>query len=122
VELRIDGQVGFDRLELDVRQLQRKLQQQSGALIFLLKYEVDSVEYASPVSGEATRQEVEQEVFLDLLAANHKYKKQAPHLAQGLIHLKEMQLEGRPEAELYTFAQELLGLDASNSVVEDLIS
>ncbi len=108
VELRIEGQVGFDRLELNVRQLQRQLQQLSGALIFLLKYEVNSVEYASPLSQEASHQEIEQEIFTDLLAANTKYKKRASELAQGLINLKDMQLEGRPEVDLYTFAQSLL--------------
>jgi DNA repair exonuclease SbcCD nuclease subunit len=108
VELRIGGQVGFDRLELNTRQLQRELQQLSGALIFLLRYEVETVEYASPLSQEATHQEIEQEVFTDLLAANTKYKKRASELSQGLIYLKEMQLEGRPEADLYTFIQGLL--------------
>ncbi len=108
VELRIDGQVGFDRLEFNVRQLQRELQQLSGALIFLLRYEVETVEYASPLSQEATHQEIEQEVFTDLLAANMKYKKRASELSQGLISLKEMQLEGRPEVDLYTFIQGLL--------------
>lgn len=108
VELRIEGQVGFDRLELDTRTLQRHLLQLSGALILLLKYEVDSVEYASPLSPEATHQEIEQEIFTDLLAANTKYKKRATELAQGLINLKDMQLEGRPEVELYGFAYGLL--------------
>lgn len=108
VELRIKGQVGFERLELDARKLQRQLQQLSGALIFLLKYEVDSVEYASPLHQEATHREVEQEVFTDLLVANTKYKSRAAELAQGLIDLKDMQLEGQPEVGLYTFAQDLL--------------
>lgn len=108
VELRIDGQVGFDRLEFNVRQLQRELQQLSGALIFLLKYEVEAIEYASPLAQEATHQEIEQEVFTDLLTASTKYKKRAPELSQSLIYLKEMQLEGRPEVDLYRFVQELL--------------
>jgi len=116
VELRIEGQVGFDRLELDVRQLQRALQQLSGALIFLLKYEVDSLEYASPLSPEATHQEIEQEIFTDLLIANTKYQRRAAELAQGLINLKDMQLEGRPEVDLYSFAQGLIKLQEPDVV------
>jgi len=116
VELRIEGQVGFDRLELDVRQLQRALQQLSGALIFLLKYEVDSLEYASPLSQEATHHEIEQEIFTDLLIANTKYKRRAAELAQGLIDLKDMQLEGRLEVDLYSFAQGLLKLQEPDVV------
>lgn len=112
VELKVEGVVGFDRLELDTRQLQQQLQQLSGALIFLLKYNVDEVQYASHISEEAGRYQVEQEVFTDLLTAHNTYKKQAAKLAQGLIELKELQLQGKPEPDLYEFAHDLLITDA----------
>jgi DNA repair exonuclease SbcCD nuclease subunit len=108
VELRIEGQVGFNRLDLDTRALQQKLQQISNALIFLLKYNVDTVEYASPISEQASRLEVEQDVFIDLLTANNTYKKQAAELAQGLLDLKDLQLEGRSQEELYEFVENFL--------------
>jgi DNA repair exonuclease SbcCD nuclease subunit len=108
VELRIEGQVGFERLELDTRQLQQQLQQLSNALIFLLKYEVNSVAYASPLTEDASRLQIEREVFLDLLTANNTYKKRAGELAEGLIALKEQQLEGRSEAELYRFVRDVV--------------
>jgi DNA repair exonuclease SbcCD nuclease subunit len=108
VELRIDGQVGFDRLELDTRRLQQQLQQLSNALIFLLKYEVDSLAYASHLTEDASRLQIEREVFLDLLTANNSYKKRAAELADGLIALKEQQLEGRSEAELYRFVRDMV--------------
>jgi DNA repair protein SbcD/Mre11 len=108
VELRIDGQVGFDRLELDTRQLQQSLQELSQALIFLLKYEADAIAYASHLSDDASRLQIEQEVFTDLVSAHHAYKKRAPELAQGLIALKDLQMEGRSEPELYDFVQTLL--------------
>jgi DNA repair protein SbcD/Mre11 len=111
VELRIEGQVGFDRLELDIRQLQQQLQQISNALIFLLRYEVDAIAYASPLSEEASRLQVEQEVFIDLLTAHHVYKKRAADLAQGLIELKDWQLAGRSETELHTLVEDLLAGD-----------
>ena len=108
VELRIAGTVGFDRLELDTRALQKKLQDASGALIFLLRYDVDEAAFASPMSEEASRLEVEQEVFTDLLAANNRYKKQAAHLARGLIDLKDQQISGVGEEPLYRFVEDLL--------------
>ncbi|MBD2020368.1 metallophosphoesterase [Leptolyngbya sp. FACHB-36] len=108
VELRIDGQVGFDRLDLDTRQLQQDLKTLSNALIFLLKYDVDSVEYATPISEDASRLQVEQEVFTDLLAAHSTYKTRSSILAQGLIDLKELQIQGRSEADLYEFVTRLL--------------
>lgn len=108
VELRIQGQVGFDRLELNVRQLQQALHQLSGALIFLLKYEVDALEYVSPLTEGASLEAIEQEIFADLLAANNQYKPRTAELAQRLSELKALQLEGQPESELYQFVQQLL--------------
>ena len=108
VELRITGTVGFDRLELDTRELQKQLKEQSNALIFLLRYDVDEAAYASPIAEEASRLEVEQEVFTDLLAANSVYKKQAAKLAHGLIDLKERQMAGESEESLYELVEGLL--------------
>jgi DNA repair protein SbcD/Mre11 len=108
VELRIQGRVGFDRLDLDTRKLQKVLQEQSGALIFLLKFEADAIAFASPLTDEASRLEVEQEVFTDLLTAHNTYKTKAAQLAQGLIDLKDLQLQARPETELYAFVQDLM--------------
>lgn len=112
VELRIEGEVGFDRLDFDVRQLQRQLQQISNALIFLLKYDVDNVVYRSPLSEDASRLQIEQEIFTDLLSGHVQYRKQAAELAQGLIDLKDRQLEGRSEAELFELVQTLLGAES----------
>jgi exonuclease SbcD len=108
VELRIEGTVGFDRFELDIKKLQQELQTRSGALIFLLKYDVDAMEYASPLPEDASRLQIEQEVFTDLLAANNTYKSRAADLAKGLIDLKDLQLEDRSEIELYEFTEKLI--------------
>ena len=108
VELRITGQVGFDRLELDTRKLQQELQKLSSALIFLLKYDVNTLEYGSPIAEEASRLQIEQEVFTDLLAAHNTYKKQAGELVHGLLELKDLQLQGRSEPELYEFVETML--------------
>ncbi len=111
VELRISGQVGFNRLDLDVRGLRDRLHRLSGALIFLLKYDAVGTEYDSTVSlGDEppSRLEIEQQVFVDLLAANVNYNDRSESLAKGLIDLKERILSGRSEQDLYGFVQELL--------------
>lgn len=108
VELRITGTVGFDRLDVDIKQIQKQLQEKCQALIFLLRYDVDSADYASPISEDASRLEVEQEVFTDLLSANNVYKKRAPQLAGGLIDLKDRQMEGEGEESLYQLVEALL--------------
>ncbi|MBD2103844.1 exonuclease SbcCD subunit D [Leptolyngbya sp. FACHB-261] len=108
VELKIEGQVGFDRLDLDTRGLQRDLKQLTNALVFLLRYDAAAVGYATPLSDDSSRIQMEREVFTDELAANAHYKKQATELAQALIGLKEMVLEGRREAEVYEFVRSRL--------------
>ena len=111
VELRITGTVGFDRLELDTRALQQQLQEQCNALIFLLRYDVEEAAYASPIADEASRLEVEQEIFVDLLTANNVYKKRATQLAHGLIDLKDRQMAGESEESLYALVENLLAED-----------
>jgi exonuclease SbcD len=111
VELRLEGQVGFDRLALDTRELQQVLQARSNALIFLLKYNVEEQAYATPIADDASRQQIEQEIFTDLLVANTVYKKRAEHLAQGLIDLKDRHLAGDPEEALFSVVEDLLATD-----------
>jgi DNA repair protein SbcD/Mre11 len=108
VELRIDGEIGFERSEVDARRLQQQLQTQSGALIFLLKFEAEVPQYATPLAAEASRVQIEQDVFADVLASNAVYKKRAVELAHGLIELKDRQQRDQPEDELYRFVQDLL--------------
>jgi len=108
VELRIEGNIGFNRLDLDAKQLKAALQERCGALIFLLKFEAEQTEFESYVPDGADRQHIEREVFLDFLGASAAYKKRAPHLADGLIRLKMQQLDHRPEAELYDLVETLL--------------
>ena len=108
VELRIEGSVGFDRLDLDTKTLQQELQVQTNALIFLLRYNVDTLAFETPLGETASRQHVEQEIFTDLLAAHNSYKGRSIELAQGLIELKDLQLQDYPEGELYKFIETLL--------------
>ncbi|PSN13295.1 DNA repair exonuclease [filamentous cyanobacterium CCP5] len=108
VELRIDGQVGFDRLDVDTRSLQAALKTTSNALIFLLKYEVNETAYRSPLAGLPNRHEIEKTVFTDLLAAHRNYKKRAEVLATGLTDLKDRQLSGAEEPDLYQLIETLL--------------
>lgn len=114
IELKITGQVGFDRLELDTRSLQAELQQLSSALLVLLKYDVENVAYQTPLQEGQSRLQIEQGIFADLLTAHRDYKRQATPLARGLTELKTRQLGGDDEVSLYGFVETLLaqeGLD-----------
>ncbi|HBQ97927.1 MULTISPECIES: DNA repair exonuclease [unclassified Roseofilum] len=111
VELRIEGQLGFNRLDINVRKLRQTLHEKSQALIFLLKYEVTGTEYESPFpkSGEPPkREEIEQQVFEDLLSANTRYQPQAEPLAKGLRVLKQQVLDSEHPSVLYRFVEQLL--------------
>jgi hypothetical protein len=55
--------------------------------------------------------EIEQSIFTDMLSAHREYKHQAIALARGLTDLKERQLGGADEVNLYGLVETLLGLD-----------
>lgn len=111
LELRITGQVGFDRLELDTRSLQEELRESSGALFVLLKYDAEAVAYQTPIVEGQNRLAIEQAIFMDMLAAHRDYKSKAEPLALGLTDLKDRQLGGADETDLYQFVGQLLDLD-----------
>lgn len=119
VEVKITGQVSFERLDLDVRRLKADLQQLSQALILLFRYEVTSTTYLSPLQTEAdqppSRLEIEQHVFTDLLAANIQYRDRTEFLVKGLIELKTQILEGQSEPEIYQFLHNLISPDKSQA-------
>lgn len=121
VELRIHGQVGFSRLDLNVRDLRDQLHQISQALIFLLKYDAIGTEYETPISvpgDEAPpRLAIETQAFADLLAANNLYQDQATRLAKGLVELKDLILDNQTEAELYNLAEQLLSFSSSDEMM-----
>ncbi|MFH7243124.1 MAG: exonuclease SbcCD subunit D [Spirulina sp.] len=111
LELRITGQVGFDRLDLDTRRLQEELKDSSGALFVLLKYDAAAVAYEMPILEGQNRVAIEQGIFTDMLAAHRDYKGRAEQLALGLTDLKDRQLGGDSEVNLYQFVGTLLDLD-----------
>lgn len=111
LELRITGQVGFDRLELDTRSLQEELRESSEALFMLLKYDAEAVAYQTPIVEGQNRLAIEQAIFMDMLAAHRDYKSKAEPLALGLTDLKDRQLGGADETDLYQFVGQLLDLD-----------
>jgi len=111
LELKITGQVGFDRLELDTRRLQEAIKAASNALVVLIKYDVEDVAYQTPLHEGQNRIEIEQSIFEDMLTAHRDYKTRAPELARGLTDLKDRQLSGADEIALYGLVETLLGLD-----------
>lgn len=111
VELRIQGTIGFERSDLNVRELRSQLHTLSQALIMLIKYDVTGVEYHTYISDQEelpSRHEIERLVFTDLLAANTHYCDQAEELSTGLMDLKDRLFKEQTDSELYQFAQELL--------------
>ncbi|HSM83038.1 MAG TPA: DNA repair exonuclease [Nodosilinea sp.] len=111
VELRITGQVGFDRLELDTRRLQEAIKAASDALIVLIKYDVEDVAYQTPLHDGQNRLDIEQSIFEDMLTAHRDYRARATELARGLTDLKDRQLSGADETDLYHLVETLLGLE-----------
>lgn len=107
VELRITGCVGFDRLALDTRQLQKSLQSLSQALIFLLKYDVEEIAFQSPTMDATSRDHIERTAFLDMLAGHRDYKKRADQWAEALVDLKNRRLMNHADENLYSYVDSL---------------
>lgn len=108
VELRITGSIGFERAELDIRTLQNTLKEASNALIFLLRYDVDIVNYQSPLPDGDNRLHIETDVYADLIASHARYREHTHHFAKSLCQLKELHLQQEAEAQLYQFVGQTL--------------
>lgn len=110
-ELRIQGSIGFNRADIDIRELRSQLHKLSEALIFLLKYDVTGQEFhtlSTDSEQPPSKQEIERTIFADMLAENAQYRQQAETLSHGLIDLKERVLQQQSEEDLYTFVTQLL--------------
>ena len=110
VELRIQGQVGFDRLDINIRSLQDRLKAASQALIFLLKYEVTGIEYQRTINQDdnLSREAIETIVFEDLLAGYQRYEENLNLFSKGLIGLKSKILDGERSEDIYSYIEALL--------------
>jgi DNA repair protein SbcD/Mre11 len=110
-ELRIQGSIGFNRSDIDIRDLRSQLQEISAALVFLLKYDVTGREFhALSIDEEQppSRKEIERSIFADMLSENVHYRDQADDLSNALMDLKDRVLQQQPEVDLYTFVSQLL--------------
>ncbi|MGK7891283.1 MAG: exonuclease SbcCD subunit D [Leptolyngbyaceae cyanobacterium] len=108
VELRISGTVGFEPLDLNTKALQQQLQAACRALIFLLRYDVDTFAYQSPLSDGEDRHYIEEEIYRDIVASHVNYQEHTPVLAKGLMALKDSYLQQQPEPQLYEIVEQLL--------------
>ncbi|MEB3230238.1 MAG: metallophosphoesterase [Leptolyngbyaceae bacterium] len=108
VELRISGTVGFEPLDLNTKALQQHLKTLSGALIFLLRYDVDSLAYQSPLSESGDRYLIEEEIYQDIVASHARYQEHTPLLAKGLMALKDSYWQQQAELQLYELVGQLL--------------
>jgi DNA repair exonuclease SbcCD nuclease subunit len=104
VEFRLAGQVGFAKHELDSRALQQQIQQLTGALLVLFRFEATTLEIGSAalsLEEEGRRLQIEEKIYRDLLSSHAHYRKRSEELARLLLDLKEKILEEQGEAEVY---------------------
>ncbi len=114
LELKITGELGFARYELDVKALQQQIQSLTGALVVLLKLEADSVDYSRALTAteQVQRSQLELEVFRDLLASHAHYRRRSEPLSHLVLDVKGRLAEQVTEAELYALIEaELLAGD-----------
>ncbi|NEP76171.1 DNA repair exonuclease [Okeania sp. SIO2G5] len=108
VELRITGRIGFERADLDTRALQQMLQDESHALIFLLRYDVDTIHYQSPLTEAENQLDIETDVYADLIAGHARYGQHTHHLSKALCQLKDLHMQEESDTDLYQFVNQFL--------------
>ncbi|MEO1134903.1 MAG: DNA repair exonuclease [Cyanobacteria bacterium J06639_1] len=108
LEIKVIGKLGFERYEIDARSLRQQIQDMTGALVVLLKIEATSLEYdIAPQASETTdRNDIEKQVFQDLLSQNAHYRRRSEDLSKVLLGVKEMIADGREDEQLYEFLQQ----------------
>lgn len=116
LEIKVIGKLGFERYEIDARSLRQQIQEMTGALVVLLKIEATPLEYdiAPQASEKSDRNEIETQVFQDLLAQHAHYRRRSEELSKVLLGVKEMMADGREEEQLYEYLQQGL-LDETNA-------
>jgi DNA repair exonuclease SbcCD nuclease subunit len=110
VEFKLTGQVGFQRHELDQRQIESQIQAITAALIVLFRFEATSLDLdtTSTASGDTERIAIEEKIYADILAGHAHYKRRSTELAKTLMAMKEMVLDERPDPELYAYLSQMV--------------
>ena len=113
VELKLVGQLGFERYELDLKALERHIRAETHALIVLLKIEAEGVQYgiAPNVTSTDERLAIERQVFADLLAQHAHYRRRSDELSHVLLGVKDLLGDGEPEERLYDYLEKGLSGD-----------
>ncbi|WP_017325861.1 DNA repair exonuclease [Synechococcus sp. PCC 7336] len=113
VELKLVGQLGFERYELNVKELKQRIQLMANALIVLLKVEAEAVQYDIAPNAIATdeRLAIETQVFSDLLAQHAHYRRRSGELSKVLLRVKDLMGDGEPEERLYDYLEKGLAGD-----------
>ena len=100
VELVLRGRPQFERAQLDQQRLLNLVNEILSPLHARLKLEFRAgTDSATPVRG-TSRQEIEREVVLALIAASPQHWKNVSELTRAALDLKTAVLEGRPVEEL----------------------
>lgn len=112
VELRLSGPVGFNRLDLNLTQLESDLKAIGQPLLLLLRPEFQESHYATPLTTaeQLTLNEIEATVFEDALAADNRYEARAGELAKGLSDLKQRLGQSEGDTDLYHFLNQLINI------------
>ncbi|MEM1685026.1 MAG: DNA repair exonuclease [Thermostichales cyanobacterium SZTDM-1c_bins_54] len=101
LSVKLTGELGFPGHELEQRRLEAQLQELTGALVARLTLSTSQYQLSGDpnLTPSMSRQQLERQVFGDLVAAHSNYRPHAQRLTELLVALKTLQ--GSPPAELY---------------------
>ena len=96
VELYLTGVLPFDRRSLELKAIERLVQESFAPLIGVVKTQIQSSDYPIERDTLATRGELEQRVLEGLFERDTRYSRDSNRWARAAIALKQMVLAGTP--------------------------
>ena len=100
VELNLEGVLAFDRIALDIGQLQALLKKIVDPLLPRLRNNTRATEFEVGVEDGRSRQQLERQVILDLVQRDSRYRERAEFWADLIEEIKQLTLANRPTDEI----------------------
>jgi len=109
VELTLEGSLSFDRLELDLGQVETIVKESLQPLLARVQNMATPPEFEVRLRQCATRAELEHQVLCELIERDERFRGAAGQWAEVALELKRMALDGSPPDAVVDYLRERRG-------------
>lgn len=119
IEISLEGVLNFDRVELDILQVQTLVEEIISPLLVRVRNNTRPVEFEIAPEEHGTRTDLELAVLRDLVLRDGRYQSHALEWSNLLVEVKDMVLAGSlPEAVVTTVRQRVTKMAQGNNDVD----